>query len=59
MNPSTIEIGHRHRGTAPVNATAVRVLACAAGAMIAPAPGAGAYPHLSCARRAGSARCGR
>jgi MFS family permease len=35
-----IEIGHRHQGTALVNATAVLVLAYALGSMLAPAAGA-------------------
>jgi MFS family permease len=37
-----IELGHRHRGTALVNATAVLVLAYTVGAMFAPALGAAA-----------------
>jgi hypothetical protein len=37
-----IEIGHRHRGTARVNATAVLMLAYTVGAMFAPVLGAAA-----------------
>jgi branched-subunit amino acid transport protein len=37
-----IEIGHRHQGTALVNATAVLVLSYTVGAMLSPALGAAA-----------------
>lgn len=42
-----IEIGHRHQGTALVNATAVLVLAYTLGAMFAPALGAAALQWAS------------